>query len=176
MSVLTLKLLNFKKEKTKEELAKAGNKEAFVELINENRLNLYKVAKGILREEKDIEDAIGNTVMKSFEKIGTLKNPEYFKTWLIRILINECNLIIRKNKKTICLEHREESYEDSYRDLDLIRAIDNLEKDLKEVIVLYYFQDMRSEEISKCLNINHNTVRTRLYRSKKKLYEMLMEE
>ncbi|MGL4449837.1 MAG: sigma-70 family RNA polymerase sigma factor [Sarcina sp.] len=163
----------FKKEKSIEEKAVQGDKEAFVYLINENRLNLYKVSKGFLKEAMDIEDAISETIVKAYKNIKTLKNPEYFKTWIIRILINECKRIIKKNKKVVRIEEKEEGIEDDYEDVDLTKAIDSLEDDLKEVIILTYYKEMTGEEIGRCLNLNHNTVRTRIYRAKKKLYEML---
>ncbi|MGL4847814.1 MAG: sigma-70 family RNA polymerase sigma factor [Clostridium sp.] len=162
-----------RKEKSIEEKAVGGDREAFVYLINENRLNLYRVSKGFLKEEMDIEDAISETIVKAYKGIKTLKNPEYFKTWIIRILINECKRIIKKNKKIIRIQEREEGVEDSYENIDLIKAIDSLEDDLREVIILTYYKEMTSEEIGRCLSLNHNTVRTRVYRAKKKLYEML---
>ncbi len=57
---------------------------------------MYRVAKGILKVEEDIEDAIQTTILIAFNKINTLKDERYFKTWLIRILINECNKIYKK--------------------------------------------------------------------------------
>ena len=59
---------------------------------------MYKVARGILDNDEDAADAIQDTILTCFEKIHTLKNPEYFKTWMIRILINECNKIHRHYK------------------------------------------------------------------------------
>lgn len=98
-----MELISFLNHKKKSNVAKAknGDREAFLSLINENRLNIYRVAKGILNNEHDIEDAIQNTIIKSFEKISTLKNDDFFRTWIIRILINECNDILRKNKRVV---------------------------------------------------------------------------
>ena len=59
---------------------------------------MYKVARGILDNDEDAADAMQDTILTCFEKIHTLKNPEYFKTWMIRILINECNKIHRHYK------------------------------------------------------------------------------
>ena len=72
-----------------------GDVDAFLELMDRNSLSMYKVARGILNQDDDVADAIQDTILKCFEKIRTLKNPEYFKTWMIRILINECNQILR---------------------------------------------------------------------------------
>lgn len=71
--------------------AKKGDKQAFEEIIMENIDYLYRVAYGILNNEEDISDAVSNTVLKSFEKLKKLKKEEFFKTWITRILINECH-------------------------------------------------------------------------------------
>ena len=68
----------------------SGDADAFLELMEKNSLAMYKVARGILDNDEDAADAMQDTILTCFEKIHTLKNPEYFKTWMIRILINEC--------------------------------------------------------------------------------------
>lgn len=76
----------------------SGDANAFLELMEKNSLAMYKVARGILDNDEDAADAMQDTILTCFEKIHTLKNPEYFKTWMIRILINECNKIHRHYK------------------------------------------------------------------------------
>ena len=81
------------------EKAIQGNADAFLELMEMHTLSMYKVARGILRNDADVADAIQDTILHSFEKIHTLQKAEFFKTWLTRILINECNQTIRHYKK-----------------------------------------------------------------------------
>lgn len=171
-----ISFLNYRK-KSNVVKAKNGDKEAFMELINENRLNIYRVAKGILKNEYDIEDAIQNTVIKAFEKINTLKNDDFFRTWIIRILINECNNILRKNKRLVSFEEAvvEEKYNDKYENMDLTNAIASLNEELRTITVLYYFEDMSTVDIAKLLEIPEGTVRSRLARSREKLREVLKE-
>lgn len=64
-----------------------GDVEAFLELMDRNTLSMYKVARAILKNDHDTADAIQDTILNCFEKIHTLKKHEYFKTWMIRILI-----------------------------------------------------------------------------------------
>ena len=66
-------------------------RETFSNLILDRESTLYRVAMSMLRNEKDCEDAVQTAVLTAFEKLGTLKHEEYFKTWLVRILINVCN-------------------------------------------------------------------------------------
>ena len=61
----------------------SGDADAFLELMEKNSLAMYKVARGILDNDEDAADAIQDTILTCFEKIHTLKNPEYFKTWMI---------------------------------------------------------------------------------------------
>ena len=79
--------------------AQRGDPEAFVSLIEENKSSLYRVAKGFFQSEDDIADAISETVLSAYEHIGDLKRSEYFRTWLIRILINCCNGMLRERKR-----------------------------------------------------------------------------
>nr|WP_206529334.1 sigma-70 family RNA polymerase sigma factor [Clostridium perfringens] len=155
--------------------AKKGDKDAFLSLIDENRLSIYRVARGILNNKEDIEDALQNTIIKSYEKIGILKKDEFFKTWIIRILINECNLILRRNKKTIFLDklENEKSYSDDYGNIELTSVVNSLSEDLRITTVLYYFEDMSTKEISEMLNIAEGTVRSRLARAREKLRDFI---
>ncbi|GAA0071354.1 sigma-70 family RNA polymerase sigma factor [Clostridium sardiniense] len=173
-----MQLAIFRKERLVRK-AKNGERDAFSELIRENKLSLYKIARGMLKRECDIEDAIQNTIMKALESINGLKNNNYFKTWLIRILINECNIILRNNKRENLVDVSESfsglRHDDKYENLDITNAVNMLEIDLREVVVLYYYEDFKQKDIAEILGIKEGTVRTRLLRAKKKLKEALGE-
>lgn len=157
-------------------LAKKGDKDAFILLIQENKTSLYRVAKAMLKHEADIEDAIQVTIIKAYEKIHKLKKDLYFKTWLIRILINQCNEILRANKKVVSMEKLPEQvgmYEDSYMDMDIQSAIHSLKDELKAVTVLFYYEDMTTKEIAKLLKIPEGTVRSRLSNARSLLQKHL---
>ena len=85
--------------------AKRGDAEAFITLIEENKQSMYKVARGFLRDQEDVADAMAETVLNCFEKIGSLKQDGYFKTWMIRILINNCKDILKRQKRNILTEN-----------------------------------------------------------------------
>ena len=154
--------------------AKRGNGKAFTKLMDENLKSMYRVGKGILTREDDIEDAIQYTILKAYLNIKTLKNDELFKTWLIKILINECNKIYNFNKKCISFDKVvEEQYKDKYEDFDLKVAVDSLPEDLRLVITLFYFEDLKISEISEVLRIPEGTVKSRLSRAKSKIAESI---
>ncbi len=151
--------------------AKMGDKVAFVDLMKENELSLYKVAKSILKNDEDVADAMQETILTALEKINTLKEDKYFKTWLTRILINKCNDILRKNSKEV---HMEEYFDAGYTE-DFIKSIsikegmETLSDAQKLVLHLYYVMGFSSREISELINENESTVKVRLYRSRNKL-------
>ena len=154
--------------------AKKGNGKAFTQLIEENIKSIYRVAKGILNNEEDIEDAIQNTILKAYSNIKTLRNEELFKTWLIRILINECNKIYNINKKCVSLDRViEDKYNDKYENIDLKIVVDSLPEELKLVITLFYFEDFKISQIAEIVGIPEGTVKSRLSRAKDKIAESI---
>ena len=84
--------------------AQRGDDQAFVELIEENKQAMYKVAVGILKNDFDAADAIQESILTCYEKLKELKKAQYFKTWLLRILINNCNQMLREQKKVVGIE------------------------------------------------------------------------
>lgn len=159
--------------------AKQGYVNEIGQVILENMQTLYRVAFSILKTEEEIYDAISSTTVIVFEKIHTLKNEEYFKTWITRILINECYKIYNQNKKIIHLENYNQeklSYNDTYTDLEIRNLVKGLDKELKEIVMLYYFEDFSVKEISKILKIPEGTVKSRLSRAREKLEKLLITE
>lgn len=159
--------------------AKRGDKEAFCNLIRINKIALYRVAKSILNNEDDIEDAVSEAVLKAYKNIKTLKHEEFFKTWVIRIVINESNNLYKKRIKEISVdkEHfKNIEINDDYRDLSLYNAINSLDDDLRTTTILFYFEDMKYKDIAKVLNVKEGTIKSRLSRAKEKLYNILKEE
>ena len=79
----------------------AMTKSAFIKEVHDAEAMLYHVAKSILKNDADCCDAVQETLLKAYEKLDTLKKEKFFRTWITRILINECNGIIRKRKNII---------------------------------------------------------------------------
>lgn len=158
------------------EMAIDGDEKAFVLLIEENLTAFYRVAKGILHSEEDIKDSIQNTIFIIYKKIHTLKNIEFFRTWAIRILINECNKVYKNNKKITSFEGyiNDTSYiSEIDSKIDLYDAIETLPKELKIPTILFYFNDLSYREISEIIDIPEGTVKSRVFRAKEKLYKIL---
>ena len=159
--------------------AKRGDKEAFCNLIRLNKVAVYRVAKAILNKEEDIEDAVSESILKAYKNIQTLKDEAFFKTWLIRIVINESNNLYKKRSKEIAVDKdhfKNIKVNDNYKDLSLYNAINSLDEDLRITTILFYFEDMKYKDIAKILNVKEGTIKSRLSRAKEKLYNILKEE
>lgn len=159
--------------------AKRGDKEAFCNLIRLNKIAIYRVAKSILNNEEDIEDAVSEAILKAYKNIQGLKQEVFFKTWLIRIVINESNNLYKKRAKEIAVDKdhfKNIKVNDNYKDLSLYNAINSLDEDLRITTILFYFEDMKYKDIAKVLNVKEGTIKSRLSRAKEKLYNILKEE
>lgn len=158
------------------------DKNQFVQLVLEAEPTLFHVSFSILHHEQDCADAVQEAVVKAYEQRDTLKNPAYFKTWLVRIVMNECYQILRKRKRNVPLE--EEFLENDRKlgryvredYLDLYRAIAGLKEKDKICILLFYMEDFTIAQIAKILEIPEGTVKSRLNRAKKQLKGMLGQE
>ena len=154
-------------------------KEQLGELILKSERQLYSTAKTILFCDQDCADAIQETIVKAFSKIGTLKNDKYAKTWLIRILINECYNLIRKSSKLISLENLEDRQEmeaekaEDYS--ELYTAVNSLKEELRLPVILYYIEGFSVKEIAQILEISEGAVQKRLARARGKLRQELQE-
>ncbi|SFO09950.1 RNA polymerase sigma-70 factor, ECF subfamily [Pseudobutyrivibrio sp. UC1225] len=149
--------------------AKRRDKDAFTELINRYMQDMYKVALAILMNDEDVADAIQETILNCWEKIDTLRVNKYFKTWLTKILMNNCYDIIRNGQNQAEIhEWDEPTYEDDCN-LELKEALSKLEEKYRVIIVMFYWQGYSIDEISKVLDLPANTVKTRLKRGRERL-------
>jgi RNA polymerase sigma-70 factor (ECF subfamily) len=160
-------------------LAKKGDKPAFDEIIRLCVPDMFRIAMSILNNKDDADDAVCEAVVKAYENIQKLKDCKYFKTWIIRIVINQANAVYKKRSKIVYLYDvaDEPQHEDDY-DLgenELSAAIAGLGVEYRTVITLHYFQDMRIKEIANVLQIPQGTVKWRLSKAREKLKRILSE-
>ncbi len=145
------------------------NSDAFTELMQLFLKDMYKIALAILMNDEDAADGVQDTILACWEKIHTLKNPQYFKTWMTRILINNCNSIRKKTgSRVFCEEYEEPAVYDGYN-LELKEALSTLDEKYRIVMTLFYSEGYHIEEIADILKIPKSTVQTRLQRAREKL-------
>lgn len=152
-------------------MAQAGDEEAFANMILYIKDDLYKIA-----NETDIEDAIQETMIETYKSIKKLNDPNKFKKWVIKILINKCNRIYRRKYKTdISIdEYNVETLKfnniiDVENKLNFYDIIKILNYEERLIIILYYMEDYSVKEIKSILKMNENTINTHLYRARQKL-------
>lgn len=153
--------------------AKAGNKDAFSELIKYVEPDLYNIAKSRLPSLHDAQDILQITLTAAYLNIHKLKNPRRFKSWIIKILINACNKFYEKSKSN---KKVSDDFADIPENTDYIEAdinFDDMIKDLPEdeqqLLKLKFKDDLTFNTIARELNLNENTVKSRIYRSLGKL-------
>ena len=153
--------------------AQRGDKAAFMDLIEENQLALYRAAKAILHREEDVEDAVQETICKAFYKLSDLRQPKYFKTWLTRILINCCYDLLRQQKGLVPLEilPEEGMNEERETSLDVQQVLRDLGENDRLTLTLYYLNDISVKDIAGMLAISEGAVKQRLSHGRKKFRE-----
>lgn len=148
-------------------------KQDFGDLIISFTDDFYRIAKAILKEDADCEDAI----VKGFSKLHTLKKQEYAKTWFSRILINECQMILRKRKREVTYEEgvlTEEAAQQDYS--DLYQHPMQLDISYRLPLVMYYFDGFKIREIADILEMSESAIKMRLNRGKLQLRTMFEKE
>ena len=125
------------------------------------------------------------------EKIAALENPQAFAVWFKRVLVNECNQLLKKNSRYVLPGDEQDVFEaaddeneeflpenalnDSETQRIILDAIDNeLSNIQKQAVMLFYYDELKISEIAKITETNENTVKNRLYESKKKLKNVLL--
>ncbi len=153
-------------------------KEEFVDLVEENKISLYRIGKSILKNDTEVEDAIGETILKAYKNKNRLKNIDSFKPWIIKIMVNECYRMIKKSNRLELVDDFEKLniISNDNEPIGLKEVVNTIGYKFASVITLFYYEDMSIKEISKVLKISEGTVKSRLSRAKVKLKEILDRE
>ncbi|TYR78822.1 sigma-70 family RNA polymerase sigma factor [Priestia megaterium] len=156
--------------------AKNGDKEAFIRLIRLVEQPLFQTAKAIVRNDEDTADTLQETILKAYKSIHQLRESTYFKTWIFRILINECNTILSKRSRVILTDDGvsfTEPVSDEYEGVYLREALNRINSKQRIVIILHYFQDMTLKQIAETLSLSESAVKKWLKQAKLELFKQL---
>ncbi len=126
---------------------------------------LYRTALLYLGGEHAALDAVDEAVYKGLVACGTLREPDYFDTWLTRILINVCNTELRRRRREQTVEELPETAAEAFDALPLKEAVRRLPRELRAVIVLRYFSGYTLTETAQALELPVGTVSTRQRRA-----------
>lgn len=176
-----------------------GDRRALVSLMRRYNQRLYRVARGILRNEADAEEAVQETFFLAFGAMAKFRGDSSLATWLTRIVVNESTRRLRKTKRlSTWMEFEDdlEPFDDGSREgyngtrpeqpeqamarLEIRRLIeakiDALPSEFRTVFIMRAVEDLPVDEVAECLSIPASTVRTRYFRAKGLLRKMLAQE
>lgn len=186
--IVVQKVAIYMREKSDIELITSiqqGNESAFEELYRRYERKVYYTAYSMMRNEHDAKDAVQATFMQIHKSIHGLRKPDFFLLWMNRIVCGKCKDIFRKNK-TVTIDIDEEQTKNYYveehidfnpsktmrykSDKELMdQLIAELPYSQREVIVLFYFQNLQMQEIADVLHEPLGTIKSRLFLAKKNL-------
>lgn len=154
-----------------------GDKDSFAALIEQYKAQAYRIAYCYLHNEEDSMDAVCDAVEKAYYHMRKIKQPRYFKTWFIRIVINECKQQLRAKQKFIDLADQlyagdqEQFIPEDQLALDIcLKQLPQLERVL---IYMKYYMGYTIEEIAQSMEMSEGTVKTKIYRNLKKMKAQL---
>ncbi len=153
----------------------SGDADAFETLLFKEEKMLYYKALSYVGKKEDALDAIQETAYNAFLAIGQLRNPEYFSTWLFRILIRECYRLLKERDQIIPYEEREllkkldRKHDKELDSFHLSEALSRLNSSYQTSIILYYYHELSIKDISEVMEKPVGTVKTNLRRARKKL-------
>lgn len=159
--------------------AQKGNDQAFLALFQKYEQDLYRMAFVYVKNSNDALDVVQETAYRAFKTVNHVTEPKYFKTWLIKIVIN-CSIdLLRKKKKVALLKPAiaesitDEVNENIDLEMTIRDLIESLDENEKSVIMLRFYEDLTIKEIAKILDVPLGTTKTILYRALNKLRDHL---
>jgi RNA polymerase sigma-70 factor (ECF subfamily) len=154
-----------------------GN-QAVEQYIWRDRKRFYRLAYSYVRNQEDALDIVSESIVKAMKNQRGLRDKKALRSWFYNIVVNTAYDFLSKNKRLVYTEDPvgKMGKEDRYEDIDLSYALSNLPDDLRTIIILRFFEDMKIEEIANTLDQNINTVKSRLYRALKVLKIEMTDE
>lgn len=137
---------------------------------------LYRVAWSQLPQAADREDAVQETIRRAWEKRERLRDERFMQTWVIRILLNVCDNMRRKNARMVPAEYIPAAQGDTQKDTPLLRVLFSLEEKYRLPLQLRYIEGYSVAETARILRLPEGTVKSRLSRGRDKLQALLKEE
>ena len=163
------------------ERCRDGDRDAFEEVVDRYGLQLLRTARLILRDQALAEDAIQETFLRAWQRIGSLRDEDP-GPWLTRIAMNESISSYRRRHRFQALTERFGRLGGGHRPLssearlDLAAALDRLTPDQRAAIALHYYQDLSVEDAARALKVPVDTLKSRLKTGLRRLRELTGSE
>ena len=167
-----------------------GDTKAFAVLVDRYKDLVFTLALRMLKNREEAEEVAQDTFIKTYKSIGKFKGDSKFSTWIYRVAYNSCLDRIKKNKKhintleineftthqVVTLDNALDKMETKERNVAMKKCIDALPSEESFLLTLYYFDDLSLNEISKIVGITSNSIKVKLFRSRKKLATILKSQ
>jgi len=157
----------------------AGDEQALIMLLQQQEAALYRIAYSYLKNEHDALEAIQEHTYRCYRGIRKVREPNYVGTWLVRVLINICHDMRRKQQREIPSDYIEENMTaptEGTISIEVMEAIEQLSVQQQELIFYKYVQDHKNADIAHALQIPEGTIKSRLHTALNKLKLWFREE
>lgn len=166
------------------EKLKRGDENAFEKIVNIYEQQLLLIAKHRLRDVSLASDVVQDTFIALFDGIRKIRNYKNLKSWLVRVLICNCNKAMREvYTSSISLDSMEieeaisdDEFKSIIDNIDFIKRIDFLDVEDRTIMIMYYSEEYTIKEISEILNIKIGTLKSKISRIKDKIENRIRGE
>ena len=141
----------------------------FTQKLLESEPMLYRIACALLRSEADRQDAMQETALKAWKNRASLREEQYFKTWISRIMVNECHNLHRKNSRYVPMEELPDRPAPDSGEQETRLMLESLPEKQRIPLVLHYLEGFSLEEIARVQHISLSLVKYRMYQARKTL-------
>lgn len=168
---------------------RSGDKSAYVDLVTPYKERLLRKAKSMLQDDDDAEDVVQDALISGYRSIHKFRADSGIYTWLYRIVINRAKDILTRRRKNVekSLAEQEFQFVDERENYEkklelseeskyLINKIQKLDDVYRQVIELRYFEELSYSEIASILGCNEGTVKSRLFKAKELLKQMILSD
>lgn len=149
--------------------------QAFLDAVQQHQAMLFRVAYTILHNHEDCADALQDALEKAWRKKDSIRNPEAFRSWMVRIIINCSRDTLRRRKLTFTSPD-ENIPVPEVQDYQLADTLKRLDEGLRLPIVLHYMENLSVAEIAQTMRLPQGTIKNRLHRGREKLAKLYHEE
>ncbi|VYU59946.1 sigma-70 family RNA polymerase sigma factor [Clostridium tertium] len=151
----------------------------FEEYIDINKEKLFKISYVYLKNKDDAMDVIHESIVKAYNKLGNVKDLDNIDNWFIRLMINTAIDYIRKNSRTVLVEDKDMEVlinKSKVQGDGFNLLIENLNEELRVIIILKYFHGYKIREISEILNLKESQVKNKIHKALNLLRKEIEEE
>ena len=175
------------KERDLIDRVKAGDGDAYMELVGDYRIRLYRKASSLLGDPEDAEDVLQDALMTAYKALPRFRGESGIYTWLYRIVVNKCRDFQRSRKSgkpdsleiyepilsddRISVEKKHELSDDAGY---LIEKIKGLDVKYRQILLYRYYDDLSYEEIAGLIEVNIGTVKSRLFKARELLKRSIL--